>query len=61
MNDVEEDTLEWEVKRHREMALILSDNLVKKIDECEELKSEVERLNNLVLSMELSPAWKEKA
>ena len=48
MNDVEEDTLEWEVRRHREMALILSDNLVKKIDECEELKSEVARLRNII-------------
>ena len=69
MNDVEEDTLEWEVKRqlatdvkrHKDMALILAKQLNEKIDECEELKSEVARLNNLILSMELSPAWKERA
>jgi hypothetical protein len=52
MNDVEKDTLEWELKRRNEIAEILAGQLNEKIDECEELKSEVARLNNLILSME---------
>ena len=56
---VEKDKLEWEVKRHSDMALILADQLNAKIDECEALKSEVARLNNLIMSMELTPAWNE--
>jgi hypothetical protein len=47
------DKLEWEVKRQTDMGLILAEQLVKKIDECEDLKSEVARLNNLILSMEI--------
>ena len=78
---VEIDKLELEVKRQTDMGLILAEQLVKKIDECEEtwlskiqvnaqltdkiweckqlkkecedLKSEVARLNNLILSMEV--------
>ena len=61
MNDVERDNLEWELKQRNEVAEILAKQLNGKIDECEELKSEVARLNNLILSMELSPAWKERA
>ena len=38
MNDVERDTLEWEVKRHKDMALILAKQLNEKIDECENWK-----------------------
>ena len=56
---VEKDKLEWEVKRQKDMALILADQLNAKIDECEALKSEVARLNNLIMSMELTPAWNE--
>ncbi len=33
--------------------MILADRLNEKIDECEELKSEVARLNNLIMSMEI--------
>ena len=54
MNDVRHDELEWEVKRHKDMALILAKQLNEKIDECEELKSEVARLNNLIMSMEIA-------
>jgi hypothetical protein len=53
MNDVERDKLEWELKRRNEIAEILARQLNEKIDECEELKSEVIRLNNLILSMEI--------
>ena len=60
MNDVRHDELEWEVKRQKDMALILAEQLNEKIDECEELKSEVARLESLIMSMELSPAWKER-
>ena len=66
MNDVRHDELEWEVKRHKDMALILADQLNEKIDECESwkehsraLKTEIARLNNLIKSMELTPAWNE--
>ena len=59
MNDIERDELEWELKRQKDMALILADQLNEKIDECEELKSEVARLESLVMSMELSPVWTE--
>ena len=59
MNDVRHDELEWELKQRNEVAEILAKQLNEKIDECEELKSEVARLNNLIMSMELSPAWKE--
>ena len=50
---VEIDKLEWEVKRQKDIGLILADKLNEKIDECEELKSEVARLNHLILSMPL--------
>jgi len=60
LNDIERDKLEWELKQRNEVAQILARQLNEKIDECEMLKSEVARLNNLILSMELSPAWKEK-
>jgi len=52
-SQVETDKLLWEVKRHQDIALILAEQLNEKIDECEELKSEVARLNNLILSMEI--------
>ena len=48
MNDATQDKLEWEVKRHKDIASILADQLNEKIDECEELKSEVERLRNII-------------
>ena len=48
MNDIERDELEWEVKRHKDMALILAEQLNEKIDECEELKSEVRRLSAFI-------------
>ena len=60
MNEVERDNLEWELKQRNEVAEILARQLNEKIDECEMLKSEVARLESLVMSMELSPAWKEK-
>ena len=53
MMQVEMDKLEWEVKRQKDMSLILADQLNEKIDECEELKSEVARLNNMILTMEI--------
>ena len=53
MSTVEMDKLELEVKRARDIGLILAEQLNEKIDECEELKSEVARLNNLILSMEI--------
>ena len=53
MSTMEIDKLEWEVKRQSDIGLILAEQLNEKIDECEELKSEVARLNNLILSMEI--------
>ena len=53
MDHTEMDKLEWEVKRLEKMSLVLANRLNEKIDECEELKSEVARLNNLILSMEI--------
>ena len=47
------DKLELEVKRASDIGLILAEQLNAKIDECEELKSEIARLNNLILSMEI--------
>ena len=44
MNDVRHDELEWELKQRNEVAEILAKQLNEKIDECEELKSEVARL-----------------
>ena len=46
--------LEEKLARREAMALKLADLLNNKIDECEELKSEVARLNNLINSMPLS-------
>ena len=75
MEYVEMDKLEQEVKHKEKMALILAERLNEKIDECEELKSryesvnqqfrdeiaenkvlnsEINRLNNLILSMEIN-------
>jgi hypothetical protein len=48
---VDIDKLEWEVKRQQDIGLVLADRLNEKIDECEDLKSEVARLNNLIMSM----------
>ena len=45
--------LEERLARREAMAKKLADLLNAKIDECEELKSEVARLNNLILSMEI--------
>ena len=53
MGHVEMDKLEWEVKRLEKMSLILAEQLNDKIDENTELKSEVARLNNLILSVEI--------
>ena len=53
MSTVEMDKLEFEIQRLEKMSLVLADRLNEKIDECEELKSEVARLNNLILSMEI--------
>ena len=50
---------DMEIDRLTVIANKLSDMLNEKIDECEELKSEVARLESLVMSMELSPAWNE--
>ena len=50
---VEIDKLELEVKRVTDINLILADQLNEKIDECEDLKSEIVRLNNMILTMEL--------
>ena len=46
--------LEERLKRREAMAVKLADLLNAKIDECEELKSEVARLNNLITSMPLA-------
>jgi hypothetical protein len=59
MSNIEMDELEWELKRRNEIAEILATQLNEKIDECEELKSEVIRLNDLILSMH-ARAWKER-
>ena len=53
MSTVEMDKLELEVKRASDIGLILAEQLNAKIDECEELKSEIARLNNLILTMEI--------
>ena len=53
MSTVEMDKLEFEIQRLEKMSLVLANRLNEKIDECEELKSEVARLNNLILSMEI--------
>ena len=53
MSTVEMDKLEFEIQRLEKMSLVLADRLNEKIDECEELKSEVARLNNLILSMDV--------
>ena len=49
MNDLEE-----RLERREKIALNLAEQLNKKIDECEELKSEVARLNNLINSIPLA-------
>ena len=58
---VEKDKLEWEVKRHSDMALILADQLNAKIDECEALKKKVAELEEkLYLADHVDPsggAW----
>ena len=41
MNDVRHDELEWEVKRHKDMALILAKQLNDKIDECTILQNQL--------------------
>ena len=46
--------LEERLERREKIALNLAQQLSKKIDECEELKSEVARLNNLIKSMPLA-------
>ena len=53
MSTVEMDKLEWEIERLEKMSMVLANRLNEKIDECEELKSEVARLNNLILSMDV--------
>ena len=74
MSTVEMDKLELEIKRARDVGLILANQLNEKIDECEELKnqkslmdkqfrdeiaenkvlnSEIDRLNNLILTMDI--------
>ena len=46
--------LEERLERREKIALNLAEQLSKKIDECEELKSEVERLNNLINTIPLA-------
>ena len=46
--------IEDRLERREKIALNLADQLNAKIDECEELKSEITRLNNLINSMELT-------
>jgi len=46
--------LEERLERREAIALKLADLLSAKIDECEELKSEIVRLNNLINSMPLA-------
>ena len=53
MSTVEMDKFQWEIQRLEKMSTILADRLNEKIDECEELKSEIARLNNLILTMEI--------
>ena len=48
MDNVEKDKLEWEVKRQKEIGLILAEQLNEKIDECEKLKRENNRLRILL-------------
>ena len=55
MSTVEIDKLEREVKRHKDIALILADQLNEKIDECQNwkehcraLKEEVVRLRGVI-------------
>ena len=45
---VEIDELEWEVKRQQDIGLVLADRLNEKIDECEKLKRENNRLKILL-------------
>ena len=45
--------VEDRLERREEIALKLADLLNAKIDECEELKSEITRLNNLINSIEV--------
>ena len=45
---VEIDKLEWEVKRQQDIGLVLADRLNEKIDECEKLKRENNRLRILL-------------
>ena len=46
--------MEERLDRREKMALKLADLLNAKIDECEELKSEIVRLNNLINSVPLA-------
>jgi len=46
--------MEDRLERREAIALKLADLLNAKIDECEELKSEITRLNNLINSMPLA-------
>ena len=48
MNDITRDQLEREVKRHKDIALILADQLNEKIDECEALKEQIEKSKEMV-------------
>ena len=48
MDNVEKDKLEWEVKRQQDIALVLADQLNEKIDECEKLERENNRLKILL-------------
>jgi len=43
--------IEDRLERREKIALNLADQLNAKIDECEELKSEVARLNDMITSM----------
>ncbi len=46
--------VEDRLERREKIALGLAKQLNAKIDECEELKSEVARLNNMILTMEVT-------
>ena len=46
--------VEDRLERREQIALKLADLLNAKIDECEELKSEITRLNNLINSIPVS-------
>ena len=55
MCHITRDKLEWEVKRHKDIALILADQLNEKIDECQNwkehcraLREEVARLRGVI-------------